>query len=81
MMPAEKIPHLCGGILFGLLLEARRTRRKARNKFDGGTDHLSAVDIYAGLIKAVTGDDVSSAGRTISKACTLYKTCQTGSGV
>ncbi len=80
-MPTEKIPHLCGGILFGLLLEARRTRRKARDKFDGGTDHLSAVDVYAGLIEVVTGDDISSAGRTISKACTLYKTCQTGSGV
>lgn len=80
-MPAEKIPHLCGGILFGLLLEARRTRRKARNKFNGGTDHLTTVDIYAGLIKVVTGDDVSPAGRTISKACTLYKTCQNGSGV
>ena len=81
MMPAEKIPHLCGGILFGLLLGARRTRRKARNKLDGGTDHLSAVDVYAGLIKVVTGDDVPTAGKTISKACTLYKTCQTGSGV
>ena len=80
-MPAEKIPHLCGGILFGLLLESRRARRKARNKLEGGTDHLSAVDVYAGLIEVVTGDDISAAGRTISKACTLYKTCQTASGV
>lgn len=80
-MPTGKIPHLCGGILFGLLLEARRARRKARNKLKGGTDHLSAVDVYAGLIQVVTGDDISAAGRTISKACTLYKTCQTGSGV
>ena len=80
-MPTEKIPHLCGGILFGLLLEARCARRKARNKLEGGTDHLSAVDVYAGLIQVVTGDDISAAGRTISKACTLYKTCQTGSGV
>lgn len=80
-MPTEKIPHLCGGILFGLLLEARCARRKARNKLEGGTDHLSAVDVYAGLIQVVTGDDISAAGRTISKACTLYKTCQAGSGV
>ena len=80
-MPTEKIPHLCGGILFDLLLEARRTRRKARNKLEGGTDHLTAVDVYAGLIKVVTGDDISAAGRTISKACSLYKTCQTDSGV
>lgn len=80
-MPTEKIPHLCGGILFGLLLEARRPRRKARDKFDGGTDNLSSVDIYAGLIEVVTGDDISAAGRTISKACTLYKTCQAGTGV
>lgn len=80
-MPTEKVPHLCGGILFGLLLEARQTRRKARNKFDGGTDHLSAVDVYAGLIKVVTGDDITAAGRTISKACTLYKTCQKASGI
>lgn len=80
-MSTGKIPHLCGGILFGLILEARSARRKARNKLEGGTDQLTAVNVYAGLIKVVTGDDIASAGRTISKACSLYKTCQTGTGV
>lgn len=80
-MPTHEVPHLCGGILFGLLLEARKARRKAKNKLKSGTDCLTAVDVYAGLIRVVTGEDLSHAGRTISKACTLYKTCQSGSGV
>lgn len=79
-MAAESIPHLCGGIFFALVLEARRARRKARAKLDGGTDNLTAVDVYAGLTKVLTGEDVSAAGKTISKACTLYKTCQSSSG-
>lgn len=80
-MAPNKIPHLCGGILFGLLLEARKPRRKARNKLDGGTDGLSAPAVFNGLVKIVTGENYESAGDTNSKCATCYKSCTSSSGV
>ena len=80
MTPA-KIPHLCGGILFGLLLEARKPRKKARNKLEGGTDGLKATDVYNGLIEVVTGESCSSAGNTNSKCTSNYKNCSSSKGV
>ena len=80
MTPA-KIPHLCGGILFDLLYEAKRTRRKAKDKLKGGSDGLTIPGIYAELIKVVTGDDVSSyAGTTLKKCATNYRTCVNSTG-
>lgn len=80
MTPA-KIPHLCGGILFGLLCEAKKTRCKARDKLKGGSDGLTIPGIYAGLINVVTGDDVSShAGSTLKKCATNYRTCVNSTG-
>ena len=80
-MAPNKIPHLCGGILFGLLLETRKPRRKARNKLDGGTDGLSAPSVFNGLVKIVTGESCESAGNTNSKCATCYKSCTSSSGI
>ena len=41
----NKIPYLCGGIFFGLLLQARKNRSKARDKQKGGSDGLSDADV------------------------------------
>lgn len=80
MTPA-KIPHLCGGILFGLLCEAKKTRCKARDKLNGGSDGLTIPGIYAGLINVVTGDDVSFYARsTLKKCATNYRTCVNSTG-
>lgn len=80
MTPA-KIPHLCGGILFGLLCEAKKTRRKAKDKLNGGSDGLTIPNIYAGLIHIVTGDDLSTyAGTTLKKCATNYRTCVKSTG-
>ncbi len=80
MTPA-KIPHLCRGILFGLLCEAKKTRCKARDKLKGGSDGLTIPGIYAGLINVVTGDDVSPyAGSTLKKCATNYRTCVNSTG-
>lgn len=80
-MAPTKIPHLCGGTLFDLILEARKPRRKARNKLSGGTDGLTAADVYSGLIEVVTGEKMSYAGRAFNKCVSNYKNCSSSKGV
>lgn len=80
-MTQAKIPHLCGGIFFGLLLEARKPRRKARNKLNGGTDGLTSANLFNELVYVVTGDRDPSAGNTISKCVSSYKNCTSSNGV
>lgn len=76
-MTPTKVPYLCGGILFSLILQARKTRTKARDKYNGGSDGLKDTDIMMGLVKVVTGDSfVSTQGNTFGKCTTQFKTCQ-----
>ncbi len=80
-MEKLSVPHLCGGILYCLLLEARKPRRKARNKLKGGTDGLTAPDVFAGLIHVVTGESESLyKTSTLEKCASDYKKCQTSTG-
>lgn len=76
-MTPTKVPYLCGGILFSLILQARKTRTKARDKFNSGSDGLKDTDVMMGLVKVVTGDSFESAqGGTFGKCTTQFKTCQ-----
>lgn len=80
-MTPTKIPHLCGGILFGLLYEAKKPRRKTKDKLKGGSDGLTIPCIYAGLINVVTGEDLSAyAGTTLKKCATNYRKCEDSTG-
>lgn len=80
-MAPTKIPHLCGGILFCLLCEAKKPRRKAKDKLKGGSDGLTIPGIYAGLINVVTGEDLSAyAGTTLKKCATNYRKCEDSTG-
>lgn len=76
-MTPTYVPYLCGGILFSLILQARKTRTKARDKFYGGSDGLKDTDVMIGLVEVVTGDCfTSSQGKTFAKCTTQFKTCQ-----
>ena len=77
-MTPENIPFLCGGIFFDLLLQARKPRRKARDKQKGGTDGLSDPDVMKGLVYVLTGDELKLAG-DFSKSTSEYKTCKSNS--
>ncbi len=80
-MASDTVPRLCGGIFFGLLLEARKPRQKARNKLEGGSDGLTIPEVFAGLIKVVTGEDLSKlGGKTLSKCATNYRKCEDSTG-
>lgn len=75
-MSSVKIPYLCGGILFSLILQARKTRTKARDKYYGGSDGLKDTDVMMGLVEVVTGDSfIKNQGKTFGKCTTQFKTC------
>ena len=75
-MTPTKVPYLCGGILFSLILQARKARTKARDKFNSGSDGLKDTDVMMGLIEAVTGDSFTMVhGNTFGKCTTQFKTC------
>ena len=73
----NKVPYLCGGIFFGLLLQARKNRTKARDKQKGGSDGLSDADVMKGLVYVVTGESVKVSGKTFAKATSMYKSLKT----
>lgn len=79
-MDGANIPHLCGGIFFGLLLETMKPRSKARDMLKGGTDGLTANNLYNALIEVVTGESISSKGNTYSKSVSNYKNCVSSKG-
>ena len=67
------MPYLCGGILFSLILQARKTRTKTRDKLKGGSDGLKDTDVMMGLVEVVTGDCFDSAqGTTFGKCTTQF---------
>lgn len=76
-MSIPKVPYLCGGILFTLILQARKTRTKARDKYSSGSDGLSETATMMGFIEAVTGNSLGSCqGNTFGKVTSQFKTCQ-----
>lgn len=80
-MPLPNVPHLCGGIFFDLLLEARRFRTSQRDTFNSKADGLSEPDIYCGLAKILTGEDLSKAnGTALKKSVSNYKKCENSKG-
>ena len=79
-MEQTKVPHLCGGTFFALVLQAKKNIGTARDKLSGGNKILSATDVFAGLTKVLTGDTISTKGGTLTKCASLYKTCQAISG-
>lgn len=77
-MTPKNVPFLCGGIFFDLLLQARKPRRKARDRQNSGTDGLSDSDIMKGLVYVLTGDKLKLTG-DFSKSTSEFKTCKSNS--
>lgn len=73
---SKNIPYLTGGILFSLLLHARKTRQKARDKLKGGSDHLRETDLMNEINYVLTGNDDPVVGETLKKATSKYKKCE-----
>ena len=79
-MTKNNTPYLCGGTFFVLLLQSKRLRRKARNKFKGGTDGLNDTDVMKSLIYVVTGQVADPYNNSFKKNTSEYKSCKCNGG-
>ncbi len=75
-MSKQGVPYLCGGILFTLLLEARKTRQSIRNRNNNGSDGLRDMDLMVALVETLTGEDFPSVTDNVMKKQTSdYRKC------
>ena len=77
---SSNVPRLTGGILFGLILEARNTRRKVRSTRVRGvitdkSDGLNEEDMMLSFIEIFTGESLLKLGGTFKKNVSDYKKC------
>lgn len=74
---SDNVPRLTGGILFGLMLEARKLKSKVRSGFsEERTDGLSETDIMKSLVDIFTGETQQMPyENTFKKNVSDYKKC------
>lgn len=72
---SDNIPRLTGGILFGFILEAKKTRTNSRQSYgESQTDGLSEPDIMKSFLEIFTGEALGeSKGGTFKKNVSEYK--------
>ena len=63
-----------------LILQAVKQRRKARDRFDGGSDKMNDTDVLMGLIRVAQTDYLDPAQSTFSQNTSAYKACQVSAG-
>ena len=63
----KKIPYLCGGTLFFLLVQTKKPRTNAREREKGVKDHLSDPEMMEGLIQAITGNYTCVQGGSLKR--------------
>lgn len=78
---SDNVPQLTGGILFGLILEAKKTNSKARSGFlEEVTDGLSEPDIMKSLIDIFAGETQQKPyWHSFKKNVSEYKKCSISS--
>lgn len=78
---SSNVPRLTGGILFGLILEARNTRRRVRSTRVRGvvtdkSDGLNEDDMMLSFIENFTGESLLKVkGASFKKNVSEYKKC------
>ena len=75
-MEDKKIPYLCGGTLFFLLVQTKKPRTNAREREKGVKDHLSDPEMMEGLIQAITGNYTCVQGGSLKKNTSQFRECQ-----
>lgn len=73
---SDNIPRLTGGILFGLILEARETRSRVRGTTIDRADGLADVDIMQSFLEIFMGESQERPqGKSFNKNVSDYKKC------
>lgn len=75
-MDNKKIPYLCGGTLFFLLVQARKTRAKAREREKGVSDGLKDPAMMEGLLQAITGSNEYAYPASLKKNTSEFRECR-----
>lgn len=75
-MTNKKIPYLCGGTLFFLLVQAKKPRAKAREREKGISDGLKDPAMMEGLIQAITGNNTYAYADSLKKNTSQYRECR-----
>lgn len=75
-MTNKKIPYLCGGTLFFLLVQAKKPRAKAREREKGISDGLKDPAMMEGLIRAITGNSAYAYADSLKKNTSQFRECR-----
>lgn len=75
-MENKKIPYLCGGTLFFLLVQAKKPRSKAREREKGVMDKLKDPTMMEGLIQAITGNNAYAYADSLKKNTSQFRECR-----
>lgn len=74
-MGNKKIPYLCGGTLFFLLVQAKKPRSKQRERKNGVKDNLKDPAMIEGLIWAITGNNAHAYADSLKKNTSQFREC------
>lgn len=75
-MENKKVPYLCGGTLFFLLVQTKKPRSNARERENGVKDHLTDPEMMEGLIQAITGNYTHANGGSLKKDTSQFRECK-----
>lgn len=75
-MENKKIPYLCGGTLFFLLVQAKKPRAKAREREKGVADGLKDSAMMGGLIQAITENSSYAYADSLKKNTSQFRECR-----
>lgn len=75
-MRNRKIPYLCGGTFFFLLVQAKKPRAKAREREKGVSDGLKDPAMMNGLIQAITGNNNYIYEDSLKKNTSQFRECK-----
>ena len=75
-MTNKKIPYLCGGTLFFLLVQSKKPRAKAREREKGISDGLKDPSMMEGLIQAITGNSSYAYADSLKKNTSQFRECR-----
>lgn len=76
MIESKKIPYLCGGTLFFLLVQAKKPRSTARERKNGVSDGLKDPTMMEGLLRAVTGNETYAYANSLKKNTSQFRECK-----